>query len=143
MKRAVISTTGLVFLFAAPLSAYVANSNVAPASQNIADGSIKFIQPGANSTGSAWLDANGNVELQPASTPLISESPNHDKSPQIDSGISESFSVSEPAASSSGPAPTEAPAPRAGWIGLAGLLGVMAARWFSAIKRSRAKSAPT
>ena len=128
----------------------------ADASPLTANGLIKFtktaapVPPAANAdaifSGAAqtqpkWLGANANLEQKAVSPLQLKEDSDLVEPPQEDSGLTKDFSVSEPAASSSGPATTEAPMPRAGWIGLAGVLGVMAARWISAKRRARAKSA--
>jgi hypothetical protein len=145
MKRAVVCTTGLVFLLSGPIGAYVVQPDdhfANEAAANIAaDGSIRFVEPGVAAARARWFDANENLGQNTESQLQLKENSNLVEPSRDDSGLTRDFSVSEPVTSSSGPAPTEAPMPRAGWIGLAGVLGVMAARWFSASRRSRGKSA--
>ncbi|HEY1922799.1 MAG TPA: hypothetical protein VGG44_08525 [Tepidisphaeraceae bacterium] len=101
------------------------------------------VQPEVQSPDATWSDAS--LEQNAESTSQSKENPDLIKSPRKASGQAggpgQDFSVSEPVELSSGPAPKEAPVPRAGWIALTGVLGVIAARWYSAARRSRTKSA--
>jgi hypothetical protein len=132
MRWIVTWTTGLMFLLCGTVGAFILKTDNQLANQNVGSPAAErniFVHQ--NEAG----DPKGLSSLQ------LKENSNLVGSPRDDSGSTRDFSVSEPVTSSSGPAPKEAPMPPAGWIGLAGVLCVMAARWFSAAKRPRAKSA--
>jgi hypothetical protein len=133
MKRLATWATGLMFVFSASAGARVLNPDYGFPDQSISRGADD-----SSHTASVMIKFK---EISAASPLQIKENSNLVESPLDDSGLTKDFSVSEPVASSSGPAATKAPMPQAGWIGLAGVLGVMVARWYSAAKRHRAKSA--
>jgi hypothetical protein len=143
MKRVATWATVLMFLLSGTAGAFILKPDDNFANQNAvnrgANGDV-FVRH-ATETGAKWFDAKAASDQKAVSSLQLKGNSDLIEPPQDDSGLTKDFSVSEPVASSSGPAPTEAPMPRAGWIGLAGVLGVMAARWFSAARRSRAKSA--
>lgn len=144
MKRVAILAVGFSSLLAAAASALVYEGNINSANQNpgvISEGSFSAGANNIKSSETTWSDANGSPEQKAGSTSQLKGNPDQAKLPDQAGGLTRDFSVSEPVELSSGPAPKEAPVPRAGWIALAGVLGVMAARWFSAARRSRIKSA--
>jgi hypothetical protein len=132
MKSVVTWTTGLMFLLCGTVGAFILKTDNQLANQNVGS-------PAAERN--VFVHQNETADPKRISSLQLKENSHLVESPPDDSALTRDFSVSEPVTSSSGPAPTEAPMPRAGWIGLAGVLCVMAARWFSAARRPRAKSA--
>jgi hypothetical protein len=127
MKRGPILVAGLSLLLVGSTGVFALELNDVSANQKISSPDASPLPTQTTIKFKALSQSKGNSDLV--------------QSPTEESGVTRDFSVSEPVELSSGPAPTEAPMPRAGWIGLAGVLGVMVARWFSAAKRSRMKSA--
>jgi hypothetical protein len=129
MKRVVILATGFSLLLGSAAAFGVEATNNSP--------NQKISAPTDHSSPAPL----GTLHQTLASKSQLTGNSVFAESPRDAGGVTRNLPVSEPVELSSGPAPTEAPMPPAGWIALAGVLGVMAARWFSAARRSRTKSA--
>jgi hypothetical protein len=139
MKRIAVIAAGLALALGAPVGAFVLNRG-----DDLANQGVSTIT-GFPLENSPAHNVNFGIDEQTllSGTSSISATEASNVTQLQAAGDTEAFSVSEPAASS-GPRAgqsTTVPMPRAGWIGLTGVLGVIALRWFSMARRFRTKAA--